>query len=146
MSCCAFSTNSGPVSWRNSFRSMNAFPLPLRPVRSVLKLAANDTPGGNGQLMRSQAERLFGNIRRHAIHLIENAARLDDGDPVLRVALPLTHSSLSRFLGNRLIGKNSRPNLATALHTPSDRDARRLNLSAGDPARLKRLYPKLSKG
>src|SRR5688572_26716951 len=96
--------------------------------------------------MRSQAKCLFGHIRRHAIHLIQNTARLDDGDPILRVTLPFTHSSLSRLLGNRFVGKNSRPNLSTALHTPSDRNTCRLNLPAGDPARFKRLESKLSEG
>src|SRR5262245_11434776 len=146
VSCFVFSSNSGPVSCRNSFKSMDVLPLLWRPVQPMLKLAASDTLSSNGQLMRSQAERLFSDILRDPIHLIKNAARLDDGDPVLRVALPLTHSSFCRFLRNRLVGENSRPNLTTTLHTASDRNTSSLNLPAGDPTRLQCLEPELAKG
>src|SRR4026208_1077887 len=96
--------------------------------------------------MRCEAKCLFGHIRRYTVHLVQNAAGLDHSDPVFRVALPLTHSSLSRFLGDRLIGENSRPHLTATLHTAGDRNTRGFDLSTGDPPRLKRLETKFSKG
>src|SRR5688572_4053950 len=112
----------------------------------MLEITARDTLCGNGQLMRSQTECLFGHIRCHTIHLIKDTTGLDYGDPVLWVTLPLTHPSFSRLLGNRLIGKNSRPNLSATLHTSSDRDTCGFDLPTGNPARLKRLQTKLSEG
>src|SRR5574343_573749 len=49
------------------------------------------------------------------IHLIEDLARLNLGDPILRVTLTVTHTNFGRLLGDRLIREDTDPDTTTAL-------------------------------
>ena len=74
-------------------------------------------------------------VGRHAGDLEEDAAGLDDGNPVLRVALAGTHARLRRLLRDGLVWEDPDPNLAAAAQMVGDRPASGLDLAAVDPAR-----------
>ena len=65
----------------------------------------------------------------------------DDAHPLLGRALALAHAGFLRLLGDRLVGEHAHPDLAAALDEAGHRDARRLDLPIGQPARLERLQP-----
>ena len=94
--------------------------------------------------MCGKSQRLLGNLRGDPVHLIENTAWLDDCDPVLRVALSLSHSGFRRLLRNRFIGENTSPDLPASLDESRDGDPGRFNLSASDPTGLERFKPEFS--
>src|SRR5215510_5466123 len=89
-------------------------------LRSRLALQAprsHHELGRDAHLVGRGAERLARHVLRHTLHLVEDAARLDDGDPLLGVALALSHARLRRLLRDRLVGEDADPNLAAALET-----------------------------
>src|SRR5712692_7365895 len=100
----------------------------------------------DSHLLGRGAERHPGHVFRHAFHLVENAARLHHGDPLLGVALALAHPGLRRLLGHGLVGEDPDPDLAAALEAPGESDARCLDLAVRDPARLERLEAVLAEG
>src|SRR4051812_39937308 len=59
-------------------------------------------------------KRLFGSLPRDATDLEHDPTRLDDGHPILWVALARPHTCLSRLLRHRLVRKNPDPDLTTA--------------------------------
>ena len=71
--------------------------------------------------------------------LEQHAARADDGDPELGVALARTHAGLGRLLGDRLVGEDVDPHLAAALDGAGHGDTGGLDLAGGEPARLEGL-------
>ena len=82
----------------------------------------------------------------HAGYLEHHPPRLDDGNPVLRVALAGTHPRLGRLLRHRLVREDANPDLAAALQVVGDRAPGGLDLAAADPCRLRRLQRELAKG
>src|SRR5512133_3701183 len=80
-------------------------------------------------------ERFLRDLERHALDLEDHATRLDDRDPALDAALTGTHSSLGGLLRERMVGEDPDVDLAELLHRARDRDAGRLDLTGGDPAR-----------
>src|SRR5215510_14973788 len=87
-------------------------------LRSRLALQAprsHHELGRDAHLVGRGAERLARHVLRHTLHLVEDAARLDDGDPLLGVALALSHARLRRLLRDRLVGEDADPNLAAPL-------------------------------
>ena len=75
----------------------------------------------------------------HAGELEHHAARLDDGDPALRVALAGAHAGLGRLLGERLVRIDVDPDLAATLDLARHRDTSGLDLAVGEPAGLEGL-------
>src|SRR5437867_7303322 len=80
----------------------------------------------DSHLLARGPERLPGHLLGDAFHLVEDAARLHDGDPLFGVALALAHPRLGGFLRHRLVGEDPDPDLAAALEAPGEGDARRL--------------------
>ena len=78
-------------------------------------------------------------VLRHAGELEHHAARLDDGDPALRVALAGAHAGLGRLLGEGLVREDVDPHLAATLDLAGHRDTSGLDLAVGQPARLEGL-------
>src|SRR5262249_32345513 len=119
--------------------------------RDVLRLAlqtprARHELGRDADLVGRRAECLARHVLRHALHLVENPARLDHGHPLLRVALALATPRLRRLLRHGLVRKHADPHLAAALEAACQRHARRLDLAVGHPARLERLQAVLAEG
>src|SRR4051794_15278962 len=94
--------------------------------------------------MRGQAKGFPGDLGRDAVHLIHNSTGLDDGYPIFRIALALTHTCLSGLLGNRLIRKYPGPHLTAPFDIASDGDARSLDLPARDPVGLQGFQAELA--
>src|SRR5204862_1643532 len=86
-----------------------------------------------------QRHRLATNLRRYSLELEHHSARLHHRHPSFRRAFPLAHAGLGGLLGDRLVGEDSDPDLATTLDVPRQSDTRRFGLPIRDPARLHRL-------
>src|SRR6185369_2084760 len=80
----------------------------------------------------------------HTFDLVKNSPRLDHCHPVFRRALALAHAHFRRLLGDRLIGKHADPDLTATLDVTRHRDTSGLDLSIGNPRRLKTLEPVLT--
>src|ERR687890_2048366 len=89
--------------------------------------------------MTRQAHGLARERLRHAGELEHHAARLDDGDPALRVALAGAHAGLGRLLGEGLVREDVDPHLAATLDLAGHRDTSRLDLAVRQPAGLEGL-------
>ena len=68
--------------------------------------------------------------------LEQNAAGLNDSDPVLGRAFTGTHAGLSGLLSNGLIGEDLDPHLAATLDVTSHGNTSSLDLGGRDPCRL----------
>src|SRR6185437_9500780 len=68
------------------------------------------------------------------------------GDVVLHAALTGALAGLGGLLGDGLVREDADPDLAAALHVTGDGDTSRLDLAAGEPARLERHEAELAKG
>src|SRR5687767_5810283 len=101
---------------------------------------------GDADLVGRRPECLARHVLGHALHLIQDATRLHHGHPLLGIALALAHARLGRLLGHRLVGKHTDPHLAATLQAAGERNAGRLDLAVGDPARLQRLETVLPEG
>src|SRR5439155_18405805 len=76
------------------------------------RLRARDELRLDRKLVRGQAQRLARLRLRHALHLVEDASRLDDGHPGVRRALALAHSGFLRLLRNGLVREEADPDAA----------------------------------
>src|SRR6185369_4762210 len=85
--------------------------------------------GGNRQLGRCQRKGFASQRFIDTIHLIEDLARLDFGDPILRVTLTVTHTNFGRLLGNRLVREDADPDTTTTLDVAGHRTARSFDLT-----------------
>src|SRR5215510_5362128 len=72
--------------------------------------------GLDADLLPGQAEALARGRLVHALHLVQDAARLDHSDPELGVALALAHPRLRRLLRHRLVREDPDEDLAATLH------------------------------
>src|SRR2546430_2145494 len=90
------------------------------------------------QLPAREAQGFLGKPLVDAGQLEHDAARLDDGDPVLGRALAGAHAGLGRLLGHRLVREDVDPDLAASADLAGHRDSCRLDLPAPDPAPLQR--------
>src|SRR3954447_21888147 len=95
--------------------------------------------GLHRQLAPGEAQRLLRERLGDAGQLEHDAARLDDGDPVLGRALARAHARLGRLLGHRLVREDVDPALAAALDLARHRDTSGLDLAVRHPADLERL-------
>src|SRR5690606_3970580 len=100
--------------------------------------------GGDRELGGGQAERLARGRLVDALDLVDHAAGLDLGDPVLHVALALAHAHFDRLLGDRLVREYADPHLAAALDVAADGPAAGLDLAGGDLPGLRGLEPVLA--
>src|SRR5690606_21447190 len=105
---------------------------------------ARDEDGRDRQLGRSECESLAGKRLVHAVHFIENLARLDLGDVVLDVPLAVAHADLGRLLRDRLVREDADPDAAAALDVARHRAARRLDLARREAPTAGRLEPEVA--
>src|SRR5215470_3137039 len=129
-----------PTGLRRSTRDCRSYPSLLQDSGTGHEL------GLDADLLRGEAEALARRSLVHTLHLVHDPARLHHGDPELGVALPLAHARLRGLLGHRLVREDADEDLPAALHAAGERDAGRLDLAVGDPARLERLEPEIAKG
>src|SRR3954452_7574753 len=117
-------------------------------LRSWLALKEISLPfhelGLHRQLAPGEAQRLLRERLGDAGQLEHDAARLDDGDPVLGRSLAGPHARLGRLLGHRLVREDVDPDLAAALDLARHRDSGGLDLAVGAPAAVERLQPVLA--
>ena len=117
----------------------------LRPSSSDRHLRRAVGPGSHDELRlhRQLLDRaLHGGARERlvdAAELEEHPAGLDDGDPVLGVALARAHAGLGGLLGDGLVGEHADPDLPAASDVAGHRDSGRLDLARGQPRGLERL-------
>src|SRR5574343_361200 len=71
--------------------------------------------GSNRKLGSSKGKCLACQRFVDTIHLIEDFARLNFSNPVLRVTLTVTHTNFGRLLGNRLVREDTDPDATTPL-------------------------------
>src|SRR5688500_12029475 len=69
---------------------------------------AGEEAGLDGKLVGGQSHRLRGDLRLHALQLVQDAPGTHDGDPLFRIPLTLAHAGLERLLGDGLVGEDSR--------------------------------------
>src|SRR5579862_9568882 len=138
--------NSSLSSSRILSALIRFLPLPMvaAPLFSGVVLARHQL-SGKRQLARGQPKRFLRGGFRNAFHLKQDLAGPNYRHPLLRRAFALTHTSFSRFLGNRLVGKQANPNLAAAFDETRHGDAGRFNLPVRDPAAAHGFEPELAK-
>src|SRR5579863_972106 len=112
----------------------------------TFRLPSCNKAGRDGQFMAGQADGFFGDLFGDATNFKDNAPRLDNGYPVVHGSLTATHAGLGGFGANRLIGEDTDPHFATALHEACECDTCSLDLPGLHPARFHCLQPKLAKG
>src|SRR5215216_344492 len=98
------------------------------------------------KLVAGEAHRLASERLGHAGELEHHPARLDHGDPSLRVPLARAHPGLGGLLGVGLVGEDIDPDLAAALDLARHRNPGGLDLAVGDPAAVERLEAVLAEG
>src|SRR5579863_4020303 len=96
------------------------------------------------QFVRSQAHRFLRDLRRYAFHLEQDLAGTNDGYPVIQRALARTHSNFGRLLGNRLVRKETKPDLAAALDEAGHGDTAGFDLPVSNVAALQNLQTVLT--
>src|SRR6476620_5387686 len=89
--------------------------------------------------MSRQPQGLVSHLAGHPVHFIENSARLNHSDPILRIAFSFAHTSLCWLFRDRLIGENPSPDLPAPFDMPGNRNSGRFDLTARDPPRLQSL-------
>jgi hypothetical protein len=83
-----------------------------------------------------ETERFACHLLGDTLDLVENAARLDNGNPDFWTTLTFTHPGLSWLLGERLVWENPNPNLTTTLNVTGKGDTAGFNLTRCQPAAL----------
>src|SRR5664279_193990 len=86
--------------------------------------------GGNRQLGGCKRKCFARQGFIDTIHLIEHFARLDFGNPVLRITFTVTHANFGRFLGNRLVREDADPDTATTLDVAGHSTASSFDLTS----------------
>src|SRR5438093_13577724 len=140
---------SAPARLAPSDRSVEPLASPAPPARLALPLqgsGARHELRRDADLLRRGTERDARHVLGHADHLVQDAAGLHHGHPFLGISLALAHPRLRWLLRHWLVRKDSDPDLATALETPGERDARGLDLAVGYPARLEGLEAEVAEG
>src|SRR5512138_1242687 len=89
-------------------------------------------------------ERFLRDLFGAAFDLEDHAAGLDDRDPAFDAALTGTHAGLGRLLRERVVGEDADVDLSDLLHRAADRDASRLDLTSGEPARREDLQAEVA--
>src|SRR5512145_3178863 len=80
-------------------------------------------------LLGGVPERIARDVGGHPLHLVEDAAGLHDGHPLLGIPLALAHARLGGLLRDRLVGKDADPDLAAALEASREGHPGRLDLA-----------------
>src|SRR5450631_1467679 len=96
------------------------------------------------KLVRRQSHGLFCICDRNAFHLKQNLSRPHHRHPVVRSPFAFTHTGFGGLLRDRLIRKQTDPDLAAALHKTRHRHPARFDLPVGDPSRFQHFQPKLT--
>src|SRR5690606_32813868 len=81
-----------------------------------------------------QAESFTRELFANPFHFVEHLAGLDFGDPVLRVALTVTHTDFGRLLRDGLIRENANPDTAATLDVTVDGTTSGFDLTSGQTA------------
>src|SRR5215207_9700917 len=112
--------------------------------RAPFLLGPRDELALERQLLRRQAQGLARHLLRHPLDLVEDAAGLDDRDPVVGRALALAHTGLGGLLRDGLVGEHPNPDFAAALDVARHGDTCGLDLPVRNQARLQRLQAVLA--
>src|SRR5581483_1368493 len=132
--CSAPSRNCLSSSAGSSARNFSAFSFLCSSLTLLLQALAHHQFCRQPNFGGRQAHRFFRHGAVHAVHLKQNLARPDDGDPLFGRALALAHTSCRRFFGDGLVREQPDPHLAAALDGTGHGDARCFDLAVGDPA------------
>src|SRR5215510_15610341 len=141
-----FCSSSSPFMSRHAEAFMRRSKRDCRSCQSSQGPGTGHELGLDADLLRGKAEALARRSLVHALHLVHDPAGLHHGDPELGVALALAHARLRGLLGHRLVREDADEDLPAALDAAGERDAGRLDLAVGDPARLERLEPEIAEG
>src|SRR5690606_18066684 len=95
--------------------------------------------GVDRKLRGCKPEGFTGERLVHAIHFVQHFTRLNLGDPVLRIALAVTHTDFGRLLGDRLVREDADPDAAATLDVAGHRPTGRFDLTCGQTAAASRL-------
>src|SRR3984885_5630777 len=125
--------------------SRGTSPCDSRYVPPLQFLRPADKLRPDGQFVRSQLHRFRCRHQVHAGHFEHHSPRLYHRHPLLRWTFALTHTSLGRLLGIRLVRENPDPQFSATLDESRNRHARRFNLSVRNPGRFQCLQPVLTK-
>src|SRR5258708_6218476 len=104
-----------------------------------LDIVALDEAGLQRKLVGRKTHGFFGELRGDAFHLEQDAAGTNDADPVIGSAFTFTHTGFGRLLGDRLVGKQTEPDLAATLDETRHRDTAGFDLAVGDVTALHNL-------
>jgi hypothetical protein len=81
---------------------------------------------------KAHASRIFSD----STNLVEDHAGFDDGSPILRLSLALTHTGFERDRRDRFVGKHAHEKPALVAEVLLGRDATRLDRGGRQPSRL----------
>ena len=107
-------------------------------LRRVI-VATNHELCKHREFLSCKAQSLLGHIVWNAFYLDENTAGSDRRHESLGVTFTFTHSHLSGLLGYRLVREDSDPDLTLTLHVAGHCHTGSLDLTTGDPLRVKSL-------
>src|SRR5215469_9700450 len=91
------------------------------------------------ELVRRQAHRLLRVGLAYPFHLKEDLSRANYCDPMIRRSLAFAHTGLGGLLGYRLVGKETQPNFAAALHEARHSHTARFDLTVSNVPALQNL-------
>src|SRR5690606_15487677 len=77
-------------------------------------------------------ERFTRHFLGYTLHLVQDLARLNLGDPILDATFTRAHPDFQRLLGDRLVRENPDPNFTATFDTASHSTTRSLNLTGRD--------------
>ena len=97
-----------------------------------------------GSLSSCKREGFAGERLFHAVHFVKHTARLDQCDPVFRIALTVTHTDFSGLRGNGLVREDTNPHTAAALNVARNGTTSGFDLASRDTTAFKRLQTKFT--
>src|ERR1700722_3060438 len=147
-SCSAdcFSCRTSSSSFRLRIFSVSIGLLSLLDHRGRLHIMAHHKASLQGQLVGSQPHGLGRHLRRNPFHLEEHLARTHNRHPVIRSSLALAHTGFGRLLGDRLIRKQTQPDLAATLDEARHRHTASFDLPVRNVAAFHHLKPVVPEG
>src|SRR6202000_104402 len=83
-------------------------------------------------------QRFLRNSQRNPVGFEQDATRLDNRSPILRVTFTFTHAHFQGLLGNGLVRENADPNISFTLHGAGQSLTGSFQLAVGQPDRLQR--------
>ena len=109
-------------------------------ILSWIIITSNDKLSSNRKLLGCKAQCLLCYLIAYTLHFNDYTSRSDGEHISFRITFTFTHTHFGRLLGDRLVREDTDPNLTLTLHIACHGDTGSLNLAAGNPFRLQRLY------